>query len=108
MGERRNRFFRRTKDRYGKFPQQFSISAHMIGMVMSIENGDELQLFATQIIQNRGRIARIYNGSMVMIADEPDVIVLESVNRNDIGSSSHDGRYSGILGRLAAGGGAEG
>jgi hypothetical protein len=75
-------------------------------MVMSIENGDELQLFAAQIIQNRGRIAGIYNGSMVMVADEPDVIVLESVNRNDIESSSHDGHYSGILGRLAAGGGA--
>ena len=71
-------------------------------MVMSIENGDELQLFADQIIQNRGRIARVYNGSMVMITDEPDVIVLEGVNRNDIGDSSHDRRYSRILGRAAA------
>jgi hypothetical protein len=73
-------------------------------MVMSIENGDELQLFAAQIIQDRGRIARIYNGSMVMIADEPDVIVLEGVNRNNIGSCSHDRRYSGIWGGWQSGG----
>ena len=59
---------------------------------MSVENRDELQLFTVQVIQDGGCLARVYSCSMVMITDFPELNVLEGVNRDDIGSMSHDRR----------------
>lgn len=80
MGARRNRFMRRTVDRYAiVFGQRFD-SAHMITMVVSAEDGRWCQGFALKPLENWRGIARIddRNPAPIPALDQPDVVVLKS------------------------------
>ena len=50
----------------------------MISMMMRNEDGDELQFFAAQILNNRRGSTWIYNSRMRLIMDNPDIIVSKS------------------------------
>ena len=71
-------------NRYRKFPQQSGVTADVVVMVMGVEYGDELQIFASQKIQHRRSIARINHGGVAAVVDDPDIIVSKCADRNNM------------------------
>src|SRR5688500_4167365 len=86
-----NRFALGAVNRHLEFPQQPGIPTHMVVVMVSVENRDELKFFMPQVVQYRRGIARIDHSRMTVIADDPDVIVAKGANRDDV-RSSHDSR----------------
>ncbi len=64
--------------------QQPSHTALMIGVVMGNENVRESQLIAREHIENWLCVARVDNDCLPTLAQEPDVVILESWNLNDV------------------------
>ena len=69
---------------YRKLLQQSGVSADVIIMVMGIEDGGEFQVLLAQVVQHRRGIARIDHNGMMMVANDPDVIISECANGNDM------------------------
>jgi hypothetical protein len=56
----------------------------MIVMMMSVEYRDELQVFLAQIVQYRYGVTRVDHGGMIVVSNNPDIIVGECAERNDM------------------------
>jgi hypothetical protein len=69
---------------YRKLLQQSGVSADVIIMVMGIEDGGEFQVLLVQVVQHRRGIARVDHNGMMRIANDPDVIISECANGNDM------------------------
>src|SRR5688500_3403702 len=70
-------------DRNGGMLQQRAVAAHVVGMMMRIEDGDEIEALALEIVDHRRRIARIDYRGTTLVADGPYVIVRERRQGND-------------------------
>ena len=72
-----------AENRYLAVPQQGGVSAGMVAVVVSVQDGRQQQVMAAEIIQYRFGIAGVHSGGVAPIADQPDVVVFESRDRND-------------------------
>jgi hypothetical protein len=59
----------------GEMLEQGGDAAHMILVVVSQQDGIELQVQGSQPIQHGARIARVDHQAVIFVSDQPDVIV---------------------------------
>ena len=77
---------------------EFLVRTDVIRMVVGIQDGDKLQSFVPQIVQDGRGIARIDHGGMAVVANHPYVVVGKCTNRNDA-RECHDNKL--LAGRLS-------
>jgi len=81
--ERRNRLVLRTVHGARVTSKDFGDAAHMVRVMVRGKDGRQLQVFGGKVIEDRLRFARIDDGSVGRIAQRPDIVVLERLQRND-------------------------
>ncbi len=81
--ERRDRLVLRTVHGARVTAKDFGDASHMVWMMMRGKDGRQLQPFGGKIVEHRLRLARIDDRGMGRIAQRPDIVVLERLQRND-------------------------
>ncbi len=64
--------------------EQTSDAALMIRMVVGDQNVGESQTVPLDHIENRPSVTRVYDDSLPTLAQQPDIVILESWNLNDV------------------------
>ena len=75
--------FRAIEVGMGEVAQQLEHTAHMIAMVVGQQDGVELEPQGLEPFQHRRRLARIDNQAVILVSDQPDVVVTEGRNCDD-------------------------
>ncbi|MNC91739.1 hypothetical protein D3C83_80490 [compost metagenome] len=62
---------------YRRLParEQPPVAAHVVGVVMGVEDRDQLKLFPLQVIDHRPSVTGIHHRGARLIADRPHVVV---------------------------------
>ena len=84
---------------YGHLPafEQRPIAADMIRMMVRVENRDEHEAFAIQVVDDRFRIARIDHRCARSVPHRPDVVIVEGANRNDLKGAHRSPQYVDVI-----------
>ena len=67
----------------GEVVEQVADAADMVLMMVSQQNGIEFQSERLEPLQHGGRIAWIHNQTVILVSDQPDVVVVKGGNCDD-------------------------